>query len=257
MNASLSLALTRRFMASVVRDDEALRFFLNNASDAESNGEGAIFERVKPFLEPKLQKLVDTHAADEVRHAKLLADELARLGGTLTVPAEELRVVERAGRVAGDLWNKPVEGPRDVARAYLLLYAIERRAIERFTLMEEALRGAGRTQTADLFASIAKDEARHLRYCVVVSRAMLPDEKEWDALRDEMVEAEAQAFTTNSQLFMNALIDGVFTTMGFWRRMFWKDVVALNAWMGATIHVMDVGVEVDLPGGRKAMALPA
>ena len=257
MSPNLSLALTRRFMASVVRDDDALRFFLNNASDAESNGEGAIFERVKPFLEPKLQKLVDTHAADEVRHAKLLADELVRLGGTLSEPPAELRMVERAGEAAGDLWNKPVEGPVDVARAYLLLYAIERRAIERFTLMEEALRGAGRTQTAELFASIAKDEARHLRYCVVVSRAMVPDESAWEAMRDEMVEVEAKSFTQNSHRFMNALLGGVFKTMGFWRRAFWKDLVALNAWMGSTIHVMDVGGPGEPASGRKARPLPA
>ena len=257
MMEKLSINLNRRYLRSVVRDVGALRFFLNNSADAESNGEASIFERVQPFLEGQIAKLVQRHAADEVRHAKMLTDALLSVGGTPEIPEEKFRLVERTGEAAGDIFNKPLENGYDVAKVYLLLYAIERRAIERFTLMEEALREVY-PEIADVFARISKDEKVHMHYCVAVSKAALPDEDEWTALRDEMVEIEAQVFTRQSAMFMNHLIDNVFTTMPWYEKAFWKTARTLNGATGKPLYILDVGGAQELPGSRPvAVALAA
>lgn len=259
MLENIAVTLNRRYLHSLVRDPEALKFFLNNAADAENNGEATIFERVKPFLDGQIAKLVDRHSSDEVRHSQMLNEALASVGGTPYVPEERFRMVERMGRAAGDIFQKPLEGPRDVAVAYLLLYAIERRAIERFTLMEEALREVF-PEIADVFARIRKDEKSHLHYCVAVSKDALPDEAEWTKLRDEMVELEAREFTEQSRAFMLHLLDNVFTTMPWYEKAFWKAARKLNDLTGRPQYVLDVGGASELPGsrtGKPAMAAAA
>lgn len=251
MMENLSITLNRRYLRSVVRDVDALRFFLNNAADAESNGEATIFERVQPFLDGQIAKLVQRHAADEVRHAKMLTDALLSIGGAPSVPEERFRLVERTGEAAGDVFNKTLESGYDVAKVYLLLYAVERRAIERFTLMEEALREVY-PEIADVFARIQKDEKTHMHYCVAASKNALPDEEAWTKLRDEMVEIEAQVFTRQSGIFMNHLIDNVFKTMPWYEKAFWKAARKLNGATGKPLYILDVGGAKELPGSRQA-----
>lgn len=249
MMEKLAISMNRRYLQSVVRDVDALRFFLNNSADAESNGEATIFVRVKPFLDGQIAKLVDRHAADEIRHAKMLVDALESIGGTTSIPEEKFRLVERTGEAAGDVFNRPITGGYDVAKVYLLLYAIERRAIERFTLMEEALRDVY-PDIATVFARIQKDEKTHMHYCVAVSKAALPDEAAWTALRDEMVEIEAEVFTRQSAIFMNHLLDNVFTTMPAYQKIFWKAARKLNSLTGKPLYILDVGGAKELPGSR-------
>jgi len=257
MMENLAITLNRRYLRSLVRDPAALRFFLNNAADAESNGEATVFERVKPFLDGQIAKLVERHAADEVRHAAMLVSALSSIGGTPSTPPENLRMVLRLGEAAGNVFEKELQSREDVAKAYLLLYAVERRAIERFTLMEEALADVY-PDIAEVFARIKKDEKTHLHYCVAVSKDALPDEAAWTALRDEMVELEAREFTSQSREFMMHLLDNVFTTMTRSEKAFWKMARRLNDFTGRPQYVLDVGGAKDLPGSRPLPApLPA
>ncbi len=250
MIPSIPLALNRRFTRAVAHDDAALRFYLNNAADAEDNGEATLFERVKPFLGPKLQKVVERHAADEVRHGAMLREELRKLGGEPEPVSPELQLVQRMAVAAGSLFHRELTGPADAARVYLLLYAIERRAIERFALLEEALRPV-RPALADTFASIADDEHRHLRYCVAVSRALVPDDAEWTRLRDELVSIEERVFTENARHFQLHLVDRVFTRMSAAEKLFWHASRWLVDRTGQTQKILDVGGAAALPGGQK------
>jgi hypothetical protein len=254
LTEKLAITLNRRYLYSVARDVDALRFFLNNAADAESNGEGTIFTRVKPYLDGQIAKLVDRHSADEVRHEAMLEKALHSLGGVRSEVPAELRMVERMGEAAGNIFDRELTGPEDVAKAYLLLYAVERRAIERFTLMEEALREVY-PEIADVFAQIGKDERTHMKYCVAVSKDALPDETAWTKMRDEMVELEATVFTKNSRAFMKHMIDNIFTTMSFPEKLFWLSMRKLNDATGRLQTIMDIGGAQELPGSRPSVAV--
>jgi len=252
LTQKIGVALNEAFVAQQVRDLDALRFFLNASADAEANGEGGVFERVKPLVEGKYAKLVERHSADEVRHAALFTARLEELGGRVAPIPENLRIVERLGRAAGGLFDKEGLTREEAAKAYLLLYAIERRAIERFALMEKAL--ASRPEIGETIRSIAADERRHLLYCVAVSRALLEDDAKWLALRDEMIRLEEDEFTAYSKEFQWYLLDHVFTTMPWWRKAMWKLLRGFADLLGQKQSVLPVGGADELPSGRASVA---
>lgn len=161
-------------------------------------------------------------------------------------------MVHQMGKAAGDVFESPVESEGHVARAYLLLYAVERRAIERFTLNEEAVRPLY-PEIAETFAKVKKDETRHLLYCAAVSRAMVSDDLVWTRLRDEMVELEARIFSERAHRFQMTLLEEVFTGMPWYRRLFWKTVARLTDGVGLVQYVLDVGGAGELPGARQAL----
>ncbi len=248
----LGIALNEMFVAQQVKDPGALKFFLNASADAEANGEAGVFVRVRPLLDGKFAKLVERHSADEVRHAALFTARLEELGGTIEPVPENLRIVDRLGKAAGNVFDKEEITTYEAAKAYLLLYAIERRAIERFALMESALRM--HPGIAGTIAGIAADERRHLLYCVAVSRALLPDDAEWTKLRDEMVALEEVEFTAYSKEFQWHLLDRVFTTMPWWQRTLWKMARNFADLLGQKQSVLPVGGAEELPSGRPAIA---
>lgn len=249
----LEIALNRRYTAKVVRDADALAFFLTVSADAESNGEGQVFERTQAWLSrqghEKLAKIVATHAADEVRHEKMMRADLAKIGREPVEFPTSLRIVDTLGVKAGNLWEREMDTPEDIAKAYLLLYAVERRAMERFWFMVDALEGV-QPEIAATFREIAKDERSHLHYCVAVSRAALPDEAKWTALRDEMIALEAAEYTENSRRFMWHQLDHAFPTMSVAEKLFWKSFRKLGDLLGRVQEVLPVGGADALPAGR-------
>jgi hypothetical protein len=249
----LEIALNRAYLAKLARDPAALGFFLTVSADAEANGEGQVFSHTETWLEArgqtKLAKLVATHAADEVRHERMMLDDLARIGRTPDEFPEALKVIDRLGERAGNLFDKPVESAEDVAKAYLLLYAVERRAMERFGFMIEALRPV-HPEIAATFEQIAKDERTHLHYCVAVSRAAMPDDAAWTKLRDEMVALEVEEFTVSSRIWMWHALDNVFQTMSLPEKLFWKTMRSLGDLTGRKMEVLPVNGADELPSGR-------
>lgn len=253
LSQRLEIALNRRYTAKVVRDADALAFFLSVSADAESNGEGQVFERTQAWLSKsgheKLAKVVATHAADEVRHEKMMRADLAKIGRTAVDFPASLRIVDTLGVKAGNLWERPMDDPEDIAKAYLLLYAVERRATERFWFMVDALEGV-QPEIAASFREIAKDERSHLHYCVAVSRAAMPDDARWTALRDEMIALEAAEYTENSRRFMWHQLDHSFPTMSAPEKLFWKGFRKLADLLGRVQEVLPVGGAADMPSGR-------
>lgn len=249
----LEIALNRAYLAKLARDPAALGFFLSVSADAEANGEGQVFAQTQEWLEAhgqsKLAKLVATHAADEVRHERLMLDDLARLGRTQDAVPEALKMIDRLGERAGNLFDRPVQTAEEVAKAYLLLYAVERRAMERFGFMIEALAPV-HPEIAATFERIAKDERTHLHYCVAVSRAAMPDDAAWTALRDEMVALEVEEFTVSSRAWMWHALDNVFQSMSLAEKLFWKAARSLADLSGRKMDVLPVNGADALPSGR-------
>ena len=253
LNERLEVALNVAYTKKLARDPAALAFFLSVSADAEANGEGQVFEQTREWLEknghPRIAKLVATHAADEVRHEAMMRADLATLGREAVSYPASLKMIDNLGVRAGDIFAKPIENARDVAKAYLLLYAVERRALERFGLMVIALEGV-HPGIAETFRKIAKDERSHLHYCVAVSRAAVPDDAEWTALRDEMVALEVEEFTENSQNFMWHALDNVFETMSLPEKLFWKAARLTANLTGRKMEVLPIGGAQELPSGR-------
>ena len=247
---NLSLTMNRRFLRSVVRDPGSMNFFLQTSANEEGNGEGMVFERVKKFVDGPIAKLVDTHASDEVRHEAMILAQLARRGGQNTFVPDDFKMVDAMAKAAGNIFDREFTNAEDAAQAYFLLYAIERRAIERFTLMLEALEEVGDLELANLYRTIAKDERVHMRYCVAATRAMVPDDAKWTAMRDRFVQLEAEVFTAQTRKFMWYQLDNVFTTMPWIEKVFWKNMRRFSDLTGQVMHVLDVGGAQELPSGK-------
>lgn len=269
LSQRFEILLNRTYLAKLARDPKALGFFLTVSADAEANGEGRVFPQVERWLEanghPQLARLVRKHAEDEVRHELLMLAALASLGREPAAIPDDVKVIDRlgrrlsAGRIepgAASFWERPIESGEDVARAYLLLYAVERRAMERFAFMVEALRPV-HPEIAATFEAIAKDERAHLHYCVAVSRAALPGEAAWTRLRDEMIEVEAEEYTANSKRFLWHTLDHEFETLGTLGRLFWKTARRTADLLGRRQDVLPVGGAEAMPAGRPASGFAA
>ncbi len=191
--------LTRRFLFLVASTPEGRAHLLNLAAEAEGTDEGRFFDMVMAKVdEPDLARMVARHNADELLHQRLFREQVVRNGGTPHEVPLELRLLERVDHHACGYLSRDMRSKRDVAIAYLILQAIEERALTQFAMMEEAFRPHD-PEAADLFARIARDEARHLKYCQVVARRYLPDPRERAAELARIRRAEAVAFKENSE----------------------------------------------------------
>lgn len=88
---------------------------LNQAAEAESNGESQVFDRILARVDdPELARLVRRHAEDEVRHAAMFRGCVERTGVTPPPVPPELRVVDRLGAALGNPFDAGVRDRRDV-----------------------------------------------------------------------------------------------------------------------------------------------
>jgi rubrerythrin len=172
---TLQQRLTVRFLTHLVATPAGRAHVLHQAAEAESNGETQLFDRLQEHVDdPELGRLVKRHAEDEVRHAELFRACVARTGVTPPPVPPELRVIDRLDAALGGVFQRPIRERRDVMNAYLLLQVLEERAVTQFGVMEPVFRAVD-PETADVFAQIASDEQRHLRYCHAIARRYSPD----------------------------------------------------------------------------------
>src|SRR5688572_9750926 len=165
MDLHLNETLRRRYMTRLLQNPRGRAHVLTQLADAEASGEGAVFDRLLSHVDdPKLQKMIRRHAADEIRHAEMFRSCLPRTGVAAAEVPAELRLIDRLDAATGHLLDRGIRGPEDIMEAYLLLQVIEERAITQFRFFEEIFREID-PETADVIAAIAKDEERHLKYC--------------------------------------------------------------------------------------------
>lgn len=194
--------LTLAFMTQLFSHPRGRVHLLSMASDAESSGEGRVFEELlKRKDDPELARLVVRHRDDEVRHAEVLAErarENAALAGIEVpkVPAE-LKLIDRLDRALGGFFSRELATDEDVMRAYLVLQVIEERAITQFDLYVEAMKGVD-PKSAAAFAEISRDEARHLRYCHAIARRYAPSPEVHAKQLQHIRAVEARVFAENS-----------------------------------------------------------
>src|SRR5581483_6787626 len=132
---TLTDALTLMFMKDLFSTPKGRVHFLTQVADAENNDEGAIFEALKRRADdPQLQRLVQRHAADEERHARILLERADAQGVPRPVIPENLKLLHRLDEALGGFFKKPLETNEDVMRMYLLLQVIEERAVTQFAM---------------------------------------------------------------------------------------------------------------------------
>lgn len=161
---------------AIFEQPDCKAFALSSYADAEASGEGQVFtQALKRVEDPKLQRLIEQHQADELRHAALLVARREALGLSEHAIPDALRMIDRLSDAAGGILKSEMTSDADVAAAYTLLYVVEERAMDEFRRASAALRDAGDEETAQLFDVIARDEARHLRYCDAIARRYSAD----------------------------------------------------------------------------------
>jgi demethoxyubiquinone hydroxylase (CLK1/Coq7/Cat5 family) len=224
----LQETLTLAYFERLVSSPAGRAHVLATCADAESSDEGALFDRLLTWVEDdELAKLVKRHQEDELRHADLFRACLARTGVPAPVVPEHLKLLKRIDDLLGGMMEKPMTSRTDVMRAYLLLQVIEERASTQFGLHVRAYRKVD-PQTADIVEQIAKDEARHLKYCRAISQRYAPDEA---TLRRELTrfrEVEGRAFAANSRANMDYVRERGLVNFGPLEGLFWRGVRAVT-----------------------------
>jgi rubrerythrin len=161
--------------------------------------------------DPRLAKMIEKHAADEDRHEQQFRECATRAGApSLPVP-DELKLLMRLDKAAGNLMSKPIEGDRGVMEAYVMLQVIEERAITQFKVFEQAFREID-PATADTFAVVRRDEERHLKYCHAIAKQYSPDEETRVATLARFRKLERKAFAENSRANMRYSM-----ARGYWK----------------------------------------
>jgi rubrerythrin len=228
----------------IVRQDGARAFALSAYADAESSGEGQVFERaLRRAKDPKVARMIRRHEADEVRHAAMFTTRREELGlPKHTIPAR-LKMVECLGDTAGGIWDLEMDKDADVVQVYQLLFVVEERALAEFSRAEAAFREAGDKGTADLFAAVALDETRHLAYCRAVGSHYEASPGEFEAGLDAMRAHEAKEYGAQSRAFTQHLLDqGLLKLSG------------LSAWLVPLLLGVSRALRTPAPAARLLLA---
>jgi rubrerythrin len=226
-------ALTRRYMTRLLATPEGRAHVLSQSAEAESSGEGGVFVSMMEHVDdPALRKVIARHQADEVRHAELFRECVARTGVTLPEPPKETQLIDRLDAALGFDWDGPIRGARDVARAYLVLQVIEERAITQFQMYEPLFRKHD-AKTADVIGEIAADEERHLKYCGAVLRRVMTDEVELKRELARYRAIEARVFAENSVTNSAYTMERGYFVAPAWEKLAFRGVIALTKASGS------------------------
>jgi rubrerythrin len=218
--------LTLSFMKQMFSHARGRAHLLSMASDAESSGEGRVFEELLKRKDDKeLARLVVRHRDDEVRHAEILGERARAnaIAAGIEVPRvpEHLKLIDRLDTALGGFFNKTLETDLDVMRAYLVLQVIEERAITQFGMYVEAMKDVDPI-TANLFKEIGADESRHLRYCHAIAKRYAPSPEVHAAELMNIRKVEARVFAENSNANLDYALETGLLPVSWATRMGWR-----------------------------------
>lgn len=204
---TLTDKIATRYLDRLFSSAQGRAFFLSSAADAEDSDEVQFFERLRAHVEDaQLQTMIGRHEEDETRHAQLFRAAVRRQGFEPTVIPEHLKLLARVDEAVGGIFDVPITSDRGVMDAYLMLQVIEERALTQFRMFEPIMRTYD-AESADLLLEIARDEERHLKYCVAISRQYAPDEEARLQRLQHFRDVEARAFAENTAAHMLYVLD--------------------------------------------------
>lgn len=183
-------------------------FFFSAYADAESSGEAQVFERcLRRATDPDVARMIRRHQQDELDHASWLEARREALGLPRIEIPPSLKLLDQLSAAAGGVLDLPMTEDAHVAEAYALLYVVEERAVAQFERTVPVLRAVGDDESADLFARIALDEHRHLRYCRAVGRRYAGSEQAFETRVERMRPIEGRVFAEQSRATTRRMLD--------------------------------------------------
>lgn len=219
--------LSLQYMRVLTGSAEGRAHILNQIADAESSGESEIFDRALSRVEdPELARMIEKHRADEIRHAELFRECLARTGVDPGPVPSHLRMMDRLDRALGGFLSRPIVDGRGVMEAYLLLQVVEERALHQFAMLTLAFERVD-PQTAAVFRAVDRDEQRHLRYCHAIARKYAPSTAVHDETLARFRRLEAECFRDNSAANMDYTLSRGFVP-GALARTSWRAAFAFS-----------------------------
>lgn len=228
---ALAATLDDAIRVHIFSQPRAKAFALAAYADAEDSGEGQIFDLALHHVhESRLRRMLEAHRDDERRHAQVLRERRDQLGLEVLEVPERLALVDRLSEAAGGVLDTPMNTDEQVAAAYALLYVIEERALDEFQRSGTALARAGDVQTSDLFLSIRKDEARHLRYCEAVGMAYDKDGF-WRRV-NEMRRVELRVYGDQQRQWTRHQLDSGYLRLPPLLDLAVRASTALTGWLG-------------------------
>ena len=201
---------------------------LNMAAEAEDSDEGVFFEQIFSQVDdPQLQKMVRKHEEDEKRHAALFRSAVKAQGHTPGPVQPELHLMEHLDTELGGMLHRDITTRRHVMEAYAVLQVVEERALEQFSLLEPIFRKSD-PATADIIAGIAKDEDRHLKYCIAIARRYADSEQDRLETVQRYRRAEAIAYARYTQAAVTYAFKEGLVKAGRLERLAWKGMLAMS-----------------------------
>jgi rubrerythrin len=242
--------LVQRYLDTLVSTPRGRAHILMQASDAEQNGEGEFFTALLERVDDReLQKMIRVHAADEVRHAGMFREAAERQGVPLPEVPQELQLLDRLDAALGGFMDRVIHDRVGVMEAYLLLQVIEERAVTQFAIFEPTFRRVD-PKSADVFAAIARDEERHLKYCQAISRRYSPDEFTRARTLRRYRQLEARVFAETGRANMRHILGHDLLEVGWLEKLGWRALAGVAELTPAYEPTPFLGNDEERPGRR-------
>jgi rubrerythrin len=181
------------FLTALAASPAGREYLLSIAVDAEEGDEAGRFDQAAAVVDvPELRRVVETHRDDEVRHAGLYRDCLARNGYTKRELPASVSFISQVGDGSSDPHQR-IQTTDDLVPFFALLLAIEERGVERFAFLADAFEPHD-PETAAVYRRVTRDERGHVRYCQRLGRHYAGSDEAWEAAVAVAREAEAMAF---------------------------------------------------------------
>lgn len=216
--APLATLVEKQFLKQMVSTPRGRATMLAQVARSEgTDGEHGIFEHILATLDDdEVRKLVRVHQADEARHEQLFLARVAAQGEAPLVTPAATDLLMRIDAHTG-FHSRPITDRHGVVQAYLMLQVIEERALRQFARMEAAFRAAGDVESADVFVEVAKDEERHLKYCVAITKKLSLSESAREAGLQMMRQLEEVAFAETQRLSFHVFVEAGLVDGRVWR----------------------------------------
>ncbi len=208
----------KQFLRQLVSTPRGRATLLMQVARSEgTDGETGVFEHILASVDDdEVKKLVRVHQSDEHRHEQLFLARAKAQGEAplMTPPATDL-MAHLDRQIA--FQRRPVRDRHGVFEAYLLLQVLEERALRQFGRMMDAFASVGDDETVAVFAAVAADEERHLKYCLAITTRYAPSEAARREGLEMMRRLERAAFEETQRANFHVFVDARLVDGPVWR----------------------------------------
>lgn len=227
-NDFLARTLGTRFFDRLAASPRGRVFILKFLVGAEEGDEAGVFDQLLARVDdPELRELVRRHRDDELRHAQVFRECLARQPIAGDDVPDPLGIIPFIDRELGGFMAAFVGDRRSVMEAYVLLQVIEERGVEQYPKIAEAIAPYDR-ESAETIQQVAGDELRHIKYAKAIGKRYAPDAATHASTLARFRTAEARGFAANGKALVAQAVDADLVAVGAVERLAWRGLVALD-----------------------------